>query len=699
MSAHDDAVNFLRIASEADSFNRQEGLEDLKFSYGDQWPVQLQNSRQLEQRPMLTINEIDGYCRQVVNSIRQQRPRGKCHPVGNGSDVKIAEIITGIGRHIEVNSDAENAYDLAAEFQVRIGWGYFRILTDYIRDDSFDQDIFVRQIDNPFTVYFDPNSQLPDGSDADRCLITDLIRKVDYEQMYPDKPLTPFREGASGDSRSVDWITKEDIRIAEYYEIVKTKKRLIQLSNREIPPIWESDLPPPELLAARGITVIGDRMSWKKEVHWSKVAGGQVTLEEKIIPGRFIPVIPVYGVRVMIDGKMRKFGMVRPARDPQLMINYWQTSITESIAMAPKAKWLVAEGQIEGHENEWQQANNRAFPYLEYKQTDIAGKEAPPPQRLQPEPPPAGTINAAMAATEALGRVLGMFDPVNNRHSGPKSGEAIRQETGQSEQSNYHFYDNLTRSIKHGWRIFLDYIPVTYDTQRVLRVIGYDGNADLITVNEKQEVGGVQKVLNDVTVGDYDVIMETGPGFNTKRQEGLVTFTELLKSPIGQEIGKVGSDLIVRMMDVPGADILADRLAAMNPLAQIDKKSDIPPEAQMKMKAMQQQLEQAHQLLQQAGIELKYKTGIEELRQRGETERERLRQEGDAHERHITQAQKQHDTEVRAMSALSVAEIQGIIKLLTTHVENAHAMKEFEHESAMKDKELKAKSDQTETVQ
>lgn len=702
MSAHDEAVEFLRIASEADSFNRQEGLEDLKFRFGDQWPVQLQNSRKLEQRPMLTINEIDTYCRTVVNSIRQQRPRGKCHPVGNGSDVKIAEIITGIGRHIEVNSDADNAYDLAAEFAVTIGWGYFRLITKYIRDDSFDQDIYIQQVDNPFAVYVDPNSVLPDGSDMQKCLITDLMSKEAFRRHYPDADESPFREGASGDSRSVDWITKEDIRVAEYYHIEKTKDKLIKLSDPSLPPIWEDEMPSPAMLAKAGVTVIGERSSWRKKLKWAKVNGWQ-TLEEKTIPGRFIPVVPVYGVNILIDGKRRRMGMVRVAKDPQLMVNYWQTSITESIALAPKAKWLVAEGQIEGHETEWAQANNRAFPYLEYKTTDINGKEAPPPNRQQPEPPPAGMIQAASGASESMMRVLGMFDPVNGRHSGPKSGEAIRQETGQSEQSNYHFYDNLTRSIKHGWRIMLDYIPVVYDTQRVLRIIGDDGNASLVTVNEKKDEQGAEKVLNDVTVGDYDVIMDTGPGFNTKRQEGLVTFTELLKSPIGQEIGKIGADLIVRMMDVPGADVLADRLAAMNPLAQIDKTSDVPAAAQMKMKAMQQQIQQMQQMLQQAGIELKFRTGIEKMKQDGETERELIKLRGDAHERFITQAQKQHDTEVKAMSAQHIAEIKGVVDILTSNTEHGHRMREmlmqFEHEQTLKDNELEVKSNQKEMVQ
>lgn len=697
MSAHEKAVDFLRFASEADSFNRQEGLEDLKFRFGDQWPVQLQNSRRLEQRPMFTINETDTYCRQVVNQIRQQRPRGRCHPVNSTSDIKVAEVITGIGRHIEVNSDADNAYDLAAEFAVTIGWGYFRILNDFIRDDSFDQDIFIRQLDNPFSVYFDPNSVLPDGSDQVKCLITDLMLKAEFERLYPDQDMSAFREGASGDSRSVDWITKEDIRIAEYFEIESKKDKLIKLSDGTT--LWEDEMPPAGLLERAEVKVVGDRQSWRKTVEWYKVSGvGE--LDHKTLPGRFIPVVPVYGVNILIDGKRRKIGLVRNARDPQLMINYWQTNITESIALAPKAKWIVAEGQIEGHETEWQQANNRAFPYLEYKLTDIDGKDAPPPQRLQPEPPPAGMIEASMLASQNMQRVLGMFDPVNLKHTGPKSGEAIKSELGQSEQSNYHFYDNLTRSIKHGWRIILDYAPKVYDTRRVMRIIGDDGKPDLVTINDKQTINGVEQVLNDVTVGEYDVVMETGPGSNTKRETAVEAMSMIAASD--KEFMAKAGDIYFRNMDFPGSQEIADRYAASNPLAQINKKSDIPPAAQIKIKQLEQRLQQAEGLLKQAADEIKHKHDLETQRQEGETRREGMRLEGEAHERLVSTATKRHDVETRALTAQNVAEINALAKILTSHTEHGNRMremiKEFEHDMALQDEQLKAKSEQTETV-
>ncbi len=709
-SRSDEAVEFMRLVNEAESFNRAEALEDLKFRFGDQWPAQMISSRTLEDAPIQVINETDSYCRQVVNHIRQQRPRGKAHPVNNTADVKTAKVITGIGRHIEVHSDAANAYDLAAEFAVTIGFGYWRVRHDYIADDSFDQDIYVDQVNNPFCVYFDPASVLPDGSDQERCLVTDTMRKTAFRKAYPSAVEQPFREGGSGDTRSMDWLTKEDIRLAEYFSVEKQRADLVMLSHGGV--VYGDELPDAEILRAAGLSITGSRPSWKRSVKWSKVTAFE-PLEEKTLPGRWIPVIPVYGVDVIIDGKRRKFGMVRFARDPQRIINYTQTSIVEYNAMAPKAKWLVAEGADEGHENEYAQANIRRFPVLRYKTTGADGKDIPPPQRIAPEPAPPGMMELGMLASQNLQRVLGMFDPVNLKHTGPKSGEAVRQETMQSEQSNYHFYDNLCRSINHTWRIFLNWTPVIYDTpNRVLRVIGDDGKPDLVTINQPQQTTqqgpngeqiAVEKVLNDVRVGDYDVVMETGPGFNTKRQESLALFTDLLKTPLGEPVAKVGADLIVRMIDAEGAEALADRLAAANPLAQIDEKSEVPPRAQMMIKHLQQQVQEATQAMQAMGLEMKYRGDIAKMKDQGDTRRALMKETSDAHEREITRAQKQHDTETYALTAQNVAEINALAKLLTSKNEHGQRLREmltqFDHERDMMDRQQAAKAAETEPEQ
>lgn len=675
------AVDFMSRISDNESEDRSDGVSDLEFSYGKQWGDRDQAARQISGRPCLTINKVDSYIRQVTNSQRQQRPRIKVHPVDSISDPKTAEVLTGIMRHIEQGSDADQAYDTAFNFAARIGWGYFRVITDYIREDSFDQDIYVQQIENPFTVYAGEHSQ-PDGSDMEECLITDLIKKTTFKQLYPDADMTDFEARATGDI-AAHWITKEEIRIAEYFSVEKEKAKLVMLSDGTV--AWEDELPKSIIMLAAGISVVGKRDSYKRVIWWRKIAGGLQVLEEKKWPGKWIPIIPVYGDQMILNGKRRKFGLVRFARDPQIMYNFWRTAMTETVAMAPKAKWLMAEGQDEGHESEWAQANVAATAVLRYKQTDTDDREAPIPTRIQPEPPPEGMMVAASAISNDLQAVLGIFDPQTNAKQGVKSGRAVRAEMGQQEQANFHLYDNLTRSIKHFGRIVLNLVPKIYDKQRVMRIIGEDGKPSMAEINmpeQKQNDQGeaIETILNNVTVGNYDVVMDVGPGYNSKREEALDAFTVLMGGPLGEEIAKIGGDLVVRLYDAPGMDVLADRLASLNPAAQIDDKSDVPPQAQMAIKQLQAKLEQAGAQIKAMEDELKHRSSIQQMKEDGATKRELIKSTAATHDSELWAKEERdqvasvertrvHDTNTKAITAQNVAEINQTGALLGKHMD------------------------------
>lgn len=634
-----EAIDFLKFANDADTMNRQEALEDLKFGGGDQWPVELQNSRNLESRPVITVNKVDNYCRQVSNQQRQQRPRIKVHATNTHDDMVDAQTIQGIIRHIEVNSNADHAYDNAFEYAVRMGWGFMRVRTDYISEDSFDQEIYIDPIDNPFTVYFDPNSVAPDGSDADRCLITTMMLKSEFRKLYPeaDDGGTSFTQRGTGDSQS-EWITKEDIRLAEYYYTVREKAKLYLLSDGTATFADDKDFF--NRLAAYGIEVIDQRDSFKKTIKYCKMTAVEI-LEERDWAGKYIPIVPVYGRHIVIGDKRKKFGMIRYAKDPQRMYNFWQTSITESVALAPKAKWILAEGQDEGHESDWANANIKSFPVLRYKQTDIDGRPAPPPIRMQPEPPPTGVMAAAAGVNDDIKAIMGIFDPAQ-LGQGNISGKAINGQQQQVDLTNFDYYDNLTRSIAHVGKICLDLIPKIYDTERVMRIIGDDGKPELLTINQRDSVG---RVLNDISVGQYDVVMETGPGYNSKRQEAVDNMLPLLSA--APELMGVAGDLVFRNMDWPGADIIADRLAAANPMAQIDEKSKVPPQVQMQLAMSQKQIQELTQALQAKDLLLKNRMDVEQLRQDSETKRTLMKETGRANEAELREQSDRAEMQMR----------------------------------------------------
>ena len=663
-----DAIQFLQFANEADQMNRSEALEDLKFAAGDQWPVEIQNSRVLEARPCLTVNKVDAYCRQLTNQMRQQRPRIKVHGMNNESDAKMAEIIQGICRHIEVQSDADQAYDKAGDFAVRMGWGYWRVTTDYVKDDSFDQDIFIKAIDNPFTVYFDPNSVAPDGSDAEKVLITTVISKDNFKKMYPNAELQQgFTMRGTGDSNP-EWVMKEDIRLAEYFYVERNPIKIHLLSDGSS--VKSKDLPPQDVLDMAGITIVESRDSHEKKIKWCKLTSMEV-LEEGEWAGKYIPIVPVFGQETVVENKKKKFGIVRMAKDPQRMYNFWQTSLTESVALAPKAKWLLAEGQDEGHENEWAMANIKSMPVLRYKQTDIDGRPAPAPQRLQPEPPPAGIMAAAQAMTTDLMQVVGIFDPAQ-LPQGNISGKALQGQQQQVDLTNFHYYDNLTRSIRQTGRIILDLIPHIYDRERVMRIIGDDGKPEILTINQYgQDEEGINKILNDVTVGEFDIVMDTGPGYNSKRQEAVESMMALFAADpaLIQQAG----DLLVRNMDFPGAETIADRLAVNNPLAKVDDKSKVPPRVQMELQKSQATIQQMQQQMQQMQQFIKQRQDIEGVKQDAETKRKLMDVTAKAHDTEMREATSKRNTDADNDTKIQVEELKAQVAMLLARMDHEQA--------------------------
>ena len=659
----EEAKQFLRLCTDSDSNNRAEALDDVRFAAGDQWPVDVQNSRVLEARPCLTINKVDAYVRQICNQQRQQRPRMKAHGMNNQSDSKVAEIITGICRHIENQSDADSAYDHAFEYAVKMGWGYWRITTDYVREDSFDQEIYIKPVENPFTVYFDPNSVLPDGSDAERCLITTVISKDVFRKMYPNAESEQgFSSRGTGDTES-EWVTKEDIRIAEYFYTTRTKTKIYQLSDGTT--AYKEELPSKEIMDMAGVTIVDERETWRKQVKWCKLTAMQI-LEEGEWAGKYIPIVPTYGQEVRVDDKHKKFGLVRMAKDPQRMYNYWATALTETVALAPKAKWLLAEGQDEGHENEWAMANIKAMPVLRYKQTDSEGRPAQMPQRLQPEPPPAGVMAAMQGMNADLQAVVGIFDP-SQLPTGMMTGKAMQGQQSQVDMTNFHYYDNLTRSIRHTGRIILDLIPKIYDRERVMRIIGEDGKPEMVTLNQpSQDEEGVSKILNDVTVGEYDIVMEVGPGYNSKRQEAVDSMVQMLS--VDPQLMQQAGDLIFRNMDFPGAEIIADRLAAANPMAQIDDKSPVPPQVQMQLAQSKQMIQQLQQQLQAEEMDKKYRATVQQQVQQAETERKKMElavKQADSQLRTDTIA---HDTVLKTETQKEIEAMKAQLALVLAHL-------------------------------
>lgn len=626
-----EAKERFRLSQEAESEYRALALEDLKFRAGEQWPQDVKQQRDMDRRPCLTVNRIPQFVRQITNGQRQNRPAIKVSPVDDKGDVETAKILQGLIRHIEYNSSADAAYDTAFESAVTHGRGFFRILTDYCDPLSFEQDILFKRVRNPFTVYMDPNSTAPDGSDMEWCFVIEDVSKDEFKRLYPKAKMSAMQDWQSlGDSQN--WCTRETARVAEYFYrefeperiyLIATQDQKSVVTQNEIERLWAKSV---------RFEIIDERKTMIPKIRWCKINGVEV-LEETEFPGCFIPIIPVLGEELDIEGKRVLEGIIRHAKDPQRMLNYWVSSETETIALAPRAPFIGVEGQFEGHEDKWKTANVRNHAFLEYKPKTIGGQMAPAPQRNVFEPPIQAITQARMQAADDIKATTGIYDAALGARSNENSGVAIQRRKQQSETSNFHFVDNLTRSLRHAGRIIIDLIPEVYDTARAIRTIGEDGEETVVQINQLFQKNGEVKAYH-MGVGKYDVTVDTGPSYATKRQEALDSMLELTR--VYPQAAQVAGDLMVRNMDWPGARDIADRLKKTLPpgIAEDPEKGQpqIPPEMQAQMQQMgqqidglTQQLNQAHEALEKKTVEIESKERIEFAKMEVDLKKEMLK--------------------------------------------------------------------------
>lgn len=612
------------LASEADQDIRDQARDDYKFRSGDQWPDDVKFQRTLQKRPCLTINQLPMFLRQIINDQRQNRPSIKINAVSDDASVETAQVIEGLVRHIEYSSNAEIAYDTASDGQCTGGFGYFRVITKYCDPMSFDQDIKIARIKDPFAVRLDPSYQEPDGSDANWGFVYEDVSKDWFKEHFPDAELSQMDGWETIGDSVPGWVIKDGCRIAEYYERTSEKQTIYLTSDGQV---FTDETLPGELPS--GIEVIEERESKKHVVTWYKTNGYEI-LEETEWPGSFIPIIPVLGDEILIDGKRILEGVIRHAKDSQRMYNYWATASTEMIALAPKAPYIGAAGQFEGFEQQWKTANVENHSYLQYNQVDIEGKPAPPPQRQQYEAPTQAINQERQMAAADLRSTTGIQDAMLGQRSNEQSGLAVQRRSQQSQLTNFHLSDNFTRSLKHAGRIILELIPKIYDAARTVRIIHEDGSQEMVAINQALGLDqNGQSTGHFFDVGKYDVTVSTGPSYQTKRQEFVADALELTKNLPPQQAAVI-TPVMVKNMDWPMAKEMGERLEmTLPPQFQTQKGQEpLPPQAQAQISQMQLVMAQlqgklaaAEKIIQTKMIETSAKERIENMRVKADIEK------------------------------------------------------------------------------
>jgi hypothetical protein len=574
-------------AVDADRDNRARAMDDLQKLTGEgQWPDAIRRERESDSKPCITVNRLPQFVRQVTGDIRRMNPAIKVSASDNKATEQIAEIYEGLIRNIEQRCDASSVYEQTAESAAACSVGYFRIRADYERDDSFDQEILIERIRNPFSVYFDPAAEKATRQDARYVFITEQMGLDDFKREFPDATASDAEH--DGDTDGMEhWREDGDIVVAEYYWQDTKRRQLLQLQSGET--VFKDEAPdlPPEFVAReRAVDV--------KTVMWAKITGSEILEGPKEVPCEYLPVVAVTGEEWHVGEEVYRSGVIRYAKDAQQLYNYFRSSSAELVTLQPKAPYIGTLTQFKGLQDYWKNANTKNYAFLPYN----PDPQAPgAPQRQSPPIASQGLTQEAIAAAEDMKATTGIYDAGLGNRSNESSGVAIRQRQMESDVSTSIYTDNMAKAIAHCGRILISMIPRVYDTYRMVRILGDDDQEQQVEINGVQVAGGQQIGVNDLSIGSYDIRVSVGPNYSTRRQETQEGMLEFLRTVPGA--AQVVGDLVAKAMDWPDADKIAERLAKTLPPGMREQEQLSPEEIQAQQ-AQQQEQAQLAQMAQQA---------------------------------------------------------------------------------------------------
>ena len=692
----------LKLCVEEESAERAKMLDDLRFGTLDQWPAEIRNEREGDiengPRPCLTIDKINQYRTQIVNDMRQGKPGILVRPQDDKADPETAKILKGLIRNIEDQSSADIAYMTAGGNAVDIGLGYFRITNEYVSEESFDQELFIRPIPNTFSVYLSKHL-MPDGSDSKRGYISEAVPVESFKKMYPDAKYAETYFADMDTTVASYWRTTETITVVEEYVLDRVEEEVYFLSDGTT--IEKSDYDKWPSTAGPKPSVEDKRRAFREQLRWHKMTGCEV-LDKRDLPGKYIPIVEVVGREAWVNGKRVVWGIVRPAKDSLRMYNYWASLITEKMALAPKTPFIGAKGQFEGLEAKWKQANRKNYPYLEYNDVAMqSGNSLPAPQRQPSTPMEAALLQQMQVIEHDVQTSLGMFKAAVGETESQQSGRAIMALQKESDTGTYHFGANLGVSIRHAGRILVDLIPHYYDTKRIVRILGDDGEVQTVTLdpeqpqamNKVQGERGIEKIYNP-GVGKYDVSITVGPSYNTKRMEAQATFIELARSAKEPGLALIANYLAVRNSDFEGADEATKMLKALLPppaLQAISQGQPIPPEAQAKLNQMQQMLQMAQQKMQEMQQEnVKLQTGAQSKMAAVQVQAQESQQKAQL-------AQQEAQAELSLQKQKQDGELKLAREKAQAEIEIKRAVAEADHNIQVAQLQLDAQKSQAET--
>lgn len=598
----------------------QHFVEDIKFRHGDsengwQWPDGIRRNREFDRKPCLTMNVVRQHNFQIVNSMKQRKAAVKIIATGGPATQESAGIFKGIVRHIEYRSEAQSAYSTAAEFQVDGGIGWWRLVTEYCDNESFDQDIRILRVNDPMSIILDPDAQEKDKCDSKYGFVFDLIPKTEFKAAYPriakmvgDAPLL-------GGGPFANWVKKDHIWICEYFRKVAKHDRLfsfIDPATKERKTILESKLPDEvaKSVADHELTKIRD--VWPEVVEWKLLAGDKVA-DSTIWPGKYIPLIPVLGEEIVVDGQYDCKGHTRAMKDPQRMYNYNASAQVEFVALQGKTPWVAAIEAIEGHEQYWQSANvinHSVLPYNMFNE-EFPEKPIPPPSRTEPPNAAPGYEAGMQTAFNQMMMTSGQWQNQMGMMGNERTGAAIDARTDQGDNATYHFQDNFALALRYTGKQIIDLVPKIYDTKRILTIIADDGSEEELEIDPAAKQAYIQHINHQGQVikrifnpnaGAYGIAADVGPSYASKQNETVDKMTLVLTQ--APTLVPIIGDLLLGSMDFEAAQEAARRMKRMVPPQALGQ-GPSPSEQELTQKVAALQVALAKALEDQAKVGIK----------------------------------------------------------------------------------------------
>lgn len=656
MSKNDDSIlseikENLQSAEDYWRGNYQRGIDDKEFVTveGAQWEKGSVARRASAGKPSFEINLLRAYCNQQINTQRQNRPQAKVVPVDNGADPEIAKLIEGLIKDTEEASDFESVADVAAENATYAGLGFIRIVTDYVSELSFNQEPRYMAVQNPQAVYVDPQSKAFDGSDMNWAIVGEWVDKDSFKKQYGDDTVANFEmENYS------QWCNDSDnlVRVVEYFKKEEVADTLIMLEDGTTG--YKS-----QLLKEFGVSedeldqlIKNERETTRTAIKWTKVSGSKV-LDETEFPGKYIPIVPVYGGVTFIEEKRYIFSLIHFAKDSQRLYNFWKSTEAEVLQQTQKYqdKPVASAEAVNGYEDQWQ--NPEKYATLFYNQVSEKGEIQQGPYRMSPAQPPVAILGAAESSKQSITDILNMHAPIMGSDSREASGVAIGMRQRQSETAQFHLQDNLNKSIRHCARILLGLYQELYTVPMMRRIIGVDGESQMVQLFDQTAEG----VLADVTVGRYDVRMDTGPSYNTQREQNFQMIMQLLQ--MNPQLFAIIGDILLQNSPLLNSKEIAERIKKTMPPNILGEEGELNPE---QAKAQIQQMDQLIQKMT-ADIEQLQKLVDDKDQQR---QLELLKVELQA-DKDIKVAQ------INAASRSDVQELRGIVELLKQRIDITQA--------------------------